>query len=108
VLPELFALEAGSTPRDSLDSSTVSAVRSHSEFRDMIAFRRSQGKGSSPHRQASLVVQREILLPLSAETVVGMQQDSQSDVQSQGYTSAIPIRELDDPPDSLSDSLPSL
>ena len=104
-IPDFLALDTENAMHS--DSTTVSAVRPYSEFRDMVAFLRSQGKGSRPNRQA-LVVQRELLLPLSVETIGGMQQDSQSDAQSQRSPSAIPIRELDDPPDSFCDSLPSL
>ena len=77
----------------------------------MIAFLRSQGKSSLPHRHSTLEVQREILLPpLSAYTIGWMQQDSQENflVQSQEHISAIPICELDDPPDFSKDMLPSL
>ena len=95
---------------DSSASSAALAVRQRSEVRSMLSFLRSQGKGSNPHRQNNLVVQREIILPLSANTFGELQQDSQEQSvgQSQEFHSAIPIRELDEPPDSYADSLPSL
>ena len=105
VQPRSMAHDDSSMNCDSSASSAASAVHQRSEVRSMLSFLRSQGKGSSPHRQNILVVQREIILPLSANTFGEMQQDSQEQLvgQSQEFHSAIPIRELDDPPD-----LPSL
>ena len=57
--------------------SSISSAPLFSEILGMLAFSRLQGKGTLPHRHAHLEAQREISLPLSAEALGWIQQDSQ-------------------------------
>ena len=71
----------------------------------MLAFLHVQDRGDLPHLHIHLEVHFFATFCGDIRVDAARQSD---DIQSQEHRSAIPFRELDDPPDSSDDSLPSL
>jgi len=97
------------TPQESITTGPHSReMHTTSEVLGMLAFLRVRDKGNLPRRQTQFEVEREISMPLSAETFGWMQQDSQEalSVLLTEHRQTIPIRELDNPPDSSDTLLP--